>query len=176
MTVPAAWLPKADMKRIILHWTGGSYTVNALDRLHYHFIIDGDAKVHRGVHSVKANERIRGPYAAHVRGINTGSIGIAMAAMAGAKELPFDAGKFPLKGKQFDRAIDLMAQLCETYGIHVGPKTVLTHAEVQQNLGIPQAQKWDVTRLPWTDRVIGARAVGDHIRFYIALLLQKPES
>jgi N-acetyl-anhydromuramyl-L-alanine amidase AmpD len=174
--LPAEWLPKADMKRVILHWTGGGYKVSALDRLHYHLIIDGDARVHRGVHSIKANERLRGVYAAHTRGCNTGSIGIAVCAMAGAVEEPFRLGKFPMKQAQVDRMVEAVAQLCRVYKIPVTPKTVLSHAEVQATLGIPQLGKWDIAWLPTGRKLIGARAVGEYFRFNVQRILRSSEN
>ena len=40
--MPGLWMPDAVMKRIIWHWTAGSYTCSELDKEHYHFIIEGD--------------------------------------------------------------------------------------------------------------------------------------
>src|SRR5690606_21599103 len=48
--------------------------------------------------------------------------------------------------------------------IAVTPKTVLTHAEVQANLGIKQRNKWDIAVLPFDRKVVGAKAIGDKLR------------
>jgi len=170
--IPALWLPMAKMKRIIMHWTAGSYTASEEDKEHYHFLIDGSAKIIKGVHSVSNNEVIRGSnYAAHTLNCNTGSIGISICCMAGATESPFNPGNYPMKAEQFGVLIEAVAQLCEVYDIPVTPQTVLSHAEVQGNLGIQQRGKWDYTRLPFDPQIKGARAVGDHIRERVSLFV-----
>lgn len=165
------------MRRIINHWTAGTYTPNATDKKHYHIIIDGDGREHLGHHTIDANRSTSdGVYAGHTQGANTDSIGISCAAMAGAKERPFDAGDFPLKREQWDAMVKANARLCAEYGIAVTDKTVLTHAEVQANLGIKQRNKWDITRLPWDSSVVGAKAVGDKLRREVqAAMKAKPK-
>jgi len=153
------------MKRIILHWTGGTHTVSALDREHYHFIVDGQGKLFEGRHKPEANLNPKsGAYAAHTLGCNTGSIGISMAAMLNATESPFNAGKYPLTKVQFEAAAMQVAKLCKQYGIPVSKKTVLSHAEVQPTLGIRQRGKWDITHLPWNPKIVGAIECGDEFR------------
>ncbi len=153
------------MKRIIIHWTGGTNSVSELDRQHYHFIIDGDGKVHEGNLKPEANlDCTDGNYAAHTRRCNTGAIGVALAGMHGATDFPLTTGKYPLTSKQIDALIELCADLCETYGIKVTPKTVLTHAEVEPTLGIKQRGKWDIRWLPGMTSVGGAIEIGDQLR------------
>lgn len=160
------------MKRIIVHWTAGTYNVSELDRSHYHFVIDGSGKVVDGKWRPEANEVIRGRnYAAHTRGCNTGSIGVSLACMAGAVEHPFKPGKYPLKELQWDKLVTLVAFLARTYKIPVTPQTILSHAEVEKTLGIKQAQKWDIARLPFDLKVVGAKAVGDKLRREVSALL-----
>lgn len=73
------------MKRIIVHWTGGTNQCSALDKQHYHWIIDGSGTVHPGKWPELANKKLFGAaYAAHTKGCNTGSIGISLCGMAGA--------------------------------------------------------------------------------------------
>lgn len=159
------WLPYAKMDRIIAHWTAGSYIPSSLDKEHYHFLWDGSGKVYRGLHSVADNLVIReGKYAAHTLNCNTRSIGVSLCCMAGAKESPFDAGKSPMTKAQWDGMVLGIAQLCKFYNIPVTDKTVLSHAEVQPNLGIAQRGKWDYTRLAFAPSVVGARACGDKLR------------
>jgi hypothetical protein len=50
---------------------------------------------------------------------------------------------------QWDKMIQVVAELARHYRIPITPKTVLTHAEVQSNFGIAQRGKWDITRLPF---------------------------
>jgi hypothetical protein len=165
--VPAEWMPAAAMRRVIVHWTAGSYTASSLDREHYHALIEGDQNVVRGKHSIADNEVVgkksTDRYAAHTRGANTGSIGISMCASAGATEAPYSPGRFPLTEAQWQRAAEVTASLCKRYDIPVTDKTVLTHAEVQVNLGIAQSGKWDIAKLPFGN-LMTAKACGDDFR------------
>jgi hypothetical protein len=153
------------MKRIINHWTAGTYKVTAADKSHYHFIIDGDANVVKGNHTVEANENTRdGEYAAHTQGCNTGAIGNSMCGMAGAVESPLDYGKYPIKREQWDALVALNARQCIEHKIPVTPQTVLSHAEVEPTLGIKQRGKWDISHVQFYPDLKGARAVGDKFR------------
>lgn len=164
--LPSGWMPNAPMKRVIIHWTAGSYTASALDKEHYHFLIQGDGCVVRGSVPVNANvpPLREGRYAAHTLNANSYSIGVSLCCMANATESPFNAGSYPMKEVQFKSAINVVAALCKHYNIPVTDKTVLTHAEVQPNLGIKQRGKWDITHLAFDPSTVGARAVGDKIR------------
>lgn len=153
------------MKRIILHWTAGTYRASGLDRQHYHFIVEGDGNVVEGVFPPEANISVRpGKYAAHTLNCNTSAIGVAVAAMAGASERPFDEGEYPITEDQIVVLVRLVAQLAKTYGITIARDTVLTHAEVQQTLGIRQRGKWDITWLPGMVLPADPVFVGDVIR------------
>lgn len=153
------------MKRIIWHWTAGPYKATRLDKKHYHFIFEGDGTTVTGDNPISANEKIvRGkPYAAHTYHSNTGSIGLSMAGMVGAK-WPSDVGKSPITGVQFEACMKATAALCRKYGIEVNHKTCLFHAEVERNLGIKQKGKWDFTLLPHKPELKGAAEVGDYAR------------
>lgn len=153
------------MKRVICHWTAGTYEATEFDRKFYHFLIDGNGLVVKGKYRPEDNLSVAdGVYAAHTAGTNKDSIGVSICSMAGAIEKPFKAGKYPLKKSQWDVMIKLVAQLCKQYKIPVTPQTVLTHAEVQKTLGHPQKQKWDISRLPFDPKTVGATAVGDLLR------------
>lgn len=163
--VPLSWLPQVPMKRVIGHWTAGSHTANATDKKAYHILVEGDGSYVRGTPSISANSGgLSAGYAAHTLNCNTDSIGVSMCAMAGAKESPFDPGRYPVTEAQWDAFVRLLAQIVTRYSIPVTNKTVLTHAEVQSNLGITQRAKWDVSRLPHRPDLIGARAIGDLMR------------
>lgn len=163
--LPLEWLQPVKMTRIIVHWSAGSYRASDLDKKHYHFIIEGSGNVVLGDNSVADNMNTGDSiYAAHTKGCNSGSIGVSFASMAGAVESPFNAGKFPLTEAQWARGMDVIAHLASFYRLLVTDKTVLTHAEVQPNLGIKQAGKWDITRLPFDPSLIGAKACGDKMR------------
>ena len=164
------------MKRIVIHWTAGGHKANGTDRRAYHYIIEGDGNVVDGNHPPEANAPISNPkdgstYAAHTRGLNTGSIGVALAAMRGAQERPFSAGPSPITEAQLDALARLCAGLCTRYGIPVQRDTVLTHAEVQPTLKVAQRQKWDVTWVPGMSSVGDPVAVGDGLRDRITAAL-----
>jgi hypothetical protein len=162
--VPAGWMPRSPMKRIITHWTAGAYEASDNDQEHYHILVEGDGSLVRGEHSIPDNVNTGdGDYAAHTRGCNTGSIGVAVCCMAGAIQSPFRPGRFPMRPEQYDVLATVVADLCEAYSIPVTPKTVLGHGEVQRILGIPQSGKWDPMTLPWEPGKSPGR-VGDEFR------------
>jgi len=156
------------MKRIIMHWSAGSHTASNLDMEHYHFIVQGDGSVVVGKYTVADNESASdGKYAAHTKDCNTGSIGIAMAAMAGAVESPFHAGAFPITPVQLEAFTKLAARLARDYNIPITPTTILSHAEVQPTLGIKQNGKWDIAWLPGMAKPADPVTVGGALRSMI---------
>lgn len=158
------------MKRIILHWTGGPYKPTGLDKESYHEIIDDLGRVHQGKFKIEENKApigTRKNYAAHTRGCNSDSIGRSMSSMGGAIENKTN-GKFPFTEKQFEMMCMRTARDCIKYAIPITDKTVLTHAEVQPNLGIKQKQKWDITVIPFKPELKGAKACGDYMRKRVA--------
>jgi len=157
------------MDRIVWHWTAGVNKANALDKKHYHFIIEGDGTVVPGVHRPEANNPIRNPqdsttYAAHTKGANTKAIGIALAGMRQAVERPFSPGPSPITAAQIDALVALTAELCSKYKIQPSRRTVLSHAEVQPTLGIAQRGKWDISWLPGMSAPGDPVFVGDQLR------------
>jgi len=120
------------MKRIVIHWTAGTNKPNATDLEHYHFIIDGEGKIHDGKFKPEDNENCNdGKYAHHTGGGNTGSIGISLCGMcgfSGAKSV----GDYPLTKIQCETMFQLVAKLCKKYKIQITPQTVLTHYEFGQ--------------------------------------------
>jgi hypothetical protein len=172
VTVPKTWMPPAAMQRIHVHWTAGGHRANAIDRAAYHLLIEGDGKLVRGDKSIAANAPGSGMTpAAHTLNANTGAIGVSMCAMVGAREQPFDPGPAPLTETQWQAMVSAVAQLALHYGIPITPQTVLTHAEVQPNLGIAQRSKWDITVLPFDRGTVGHRPVGDRLRREVAAAL-----
>lgn len=150
--IPIEWLPAGKpVHRVILHWTGGAYSVSGLDKQHYHFILDKEGDAVRG-------DRPLGQWPGHTRNLNSNSVGISAAAMAGAKEKgPY--GDFPLLQVQYERAAQATADVVAAYNLAVNRRTVLCHQEVTYVYG-PEATpagpenrrqrgKWDVSELPW---------------------------
>ncbi|MEO1490953.1 MAG: N-acetylmuramoyl-L-alanine amidase [Pseudomonadota bacterium] len=180
LIVPKTWMPKATIKRIHLHWTAGGHKANSVDKKAYHILVEGDGKLVRGTHSIADNASPRPSprrsRAAHTRNANTGAIGVSLCAMRKSKERPFDPGPSPLTREQWDVGMQVLADLAEKYGVLVTPQTILTHAEVQANLGIKQKNKWDITRLAFDDDVSGHAEVGELMRSQVAALLDGRDS
>ena len=159
----------ANMSRIVWHWSAGGHKANATDKERYHIIIEGDANVVLGDHPISANEVLKNPndsstYAAHTRSLNTGSIGVALAAMRGAKERPFSPGPSPITDAQVEALVEQTAKLCRQFNIPVTRQTVLSHAEVEPTLGVKQRNKWDIMWLPGMTKVGDPVAIGDALR------------
>lgn len=149
-TIPKNLLTPCAMERIICHWSEGNYKANSTDLEHYHILIEGDGTVRGGDHTIVDNVSTRdNDYAAHTLNGNAGAIGVACCCMVGCQERPFKPGSQPLKKSQWETMVQVVAELCQFYGIPVTPKTVLGHGEVQVNLGITQRGKWDPMVWPW---------------------------
>jgi hypothetical protein len=170
--VPAEWMPPAKMKRVHVHWTAGKSKASDEDRDHYHILIEDDGKLVRGKPSIALNAGpLKAGYAAHTLNANSGAIGVSLCGMRGAQESPFDSGSAPITPTQWAQLARVVADLCERYGIPVTPETVLSHAEVQETLGIHQRGKWDIARLPWNPKLVGATAVGNDLRAAVSAAL-----
>lgn len=158
--------PVKGFKHIVVHWTAGGYKANAKDKASYHFLIEGDGNVVYGDNKITNNipPLKTGKYAAHTKNLNSYSIGVSCCSMAGATESPLNYGSAPLTKVQWEKMIQVVAFLAKRYGIPVSDQTILTHAEVQPNLGIKQNNKWDITVLQFAPAVKGHRAVGDKMR------------
>lgn len=151
------------LKRVIAHWAVTKYKATDLALQHYHFVVEGDGNVVAGKFKPEANIKpVSGKYAAHTLNCNTGSIGISCAAMHGAKS-PKEPGPYPVTEVQFDAMCRKIAELCDKYDIDVTPKTVLSHAEVEANLGKKQRGKWDIAVLPFAG-LFSAEACGNLMR------------
>lgn len=173
-----SWLPECSPKRIITHWTAGSYWVSGLDKEHYHFIIDGEGNPHRGYHSILKNMAgSSGPYAAHTYGLNTDSIGVSVACMGGVGVSKTSPGRFPLKKSQWLQLAKLVSELCIRYSIPVNERTVLQHGDVHRVYGIDQWGKWDINFLPWAPK-ISHEDVGHEFRRLVKTFVdgKKPDS
>ncbi|MEL6809016.1 MAG: peptidoglycan-binding domain-containing protein [Pseudomonadota bacterium] len=150
---------------IVGHWTAGAYGRNAVEERSYNLLIDQHGVEHPGQFEpeTQANYAV-GRAASHTRHANTGRIGVAMDAMAGANERPFRRGSAPLTWPQVQGYVSCVATLCERFWIPVTRWSVLTHAEVQPTLGIAQRFKWDVTWLPDMSAPGDPIDVGDRLR------------
>jgi len=174
-------LPPGELRSISLHWTGGDY---AAVFPAYHFCLTGSHElvVHH-THDLRANMRdVRLapelPYAAHTRGRNSWSIGLAVAAMQDAQ--PDDFGAAPVTPEQLEGLCRLAATLALAYAIP--PAAIRTHAEAalaDGYFGARTDERWDIARVrPAPERLVAAEATatGDWFRTRItALLADAPE-
>ena len=116
------------IKRIIYHWTAGTYRPNEYEKQAYHFLIDGNANIIVGKFMPEDNlDCTDGNYAKHTGGGNTGAIGIAFCGMLSYIS-PQNVGKYPLKLKQFEAGLKLGAEMINKYNMDVTQKeTIQTH-------------------------------------------------
>ena len=161
------------MKRIILHWTAGKYKPNKCDLEHYHYLVDGDGNVLKGVYSEEDNINCSdGRYARHTGGGNTNSIGVAMCGMLGFKNT-FCVGNYPLTSVQFERTMKLCALLIKKYDLSLSNKTLMTHFEFGLlNPNTSSFGKIDVTFIPSYPHIRGDD-VGNFIRSKVRWYLEK---
>ena len=152
------------MKRIILHWSAGTYKPNAHEKACYHYLIDDKGKCHTGKYAPEDNLDCRdGLYAAHTGGQNTGSIGVCMCGMHGYRS-PIEVGDFPLTKIQAESTFKICALLCRKYEIPIDKDHVKTHREV--GLELPRsssAGKIDITYLPFEPNLYPDE-IGEYIR------------
>lgn len=118
------------MKRIIIHWTGGSYNINKKILDSYHYAVNNKGEIIPCNHRPEDNENCNdGCYAAHCGGGNTGSIGVSMLGMYYLSHQKPKDSQYPLTGVQVEKCFKLCAELCKKYGIKITPDTVMTHYE-----------------------------------------------
>lgn len=171
-------LVQSICNRIIVHWTAGPAQSRADEALHYHAILNQDLTVTPGVYTLADNYSIpagKTKYAAHTKGSNTCAFGYSLAGMRGAKQSPFEPGPDPITEAQWSRAMIHLAQIVRKYKMTISPKTLLTHAEVQKNLGVTQAGKWDISILPFDTKWDSAEKVGRLMRAEVLHLVEKGE-
>ena len=152
------------MKRIILHWSAGTYTPSLTDFEHYHYLITKDGDILEGKYAPEDNLNCNdGKYAAHCGGFNTGSIGLALCAMYGYKN-PQNIGNYPYTRVQGEACWSYCAVLLKKYNLPLSKDTVLTHYEAGKMLpNSASAGKIDITFIPWKPD-IKADEAGDYIR------------
>lgn len=160
------------MKRIVIHWTAGLYYPSEYEKQHYHFLVDRNGRVHNGVFKPQDNEICKvGNYAAHTGGGNTGSIGVAICAMAGFKNKN-SIGNYPILKKQFESTMELCAKLAKQYKLKVTPQTVMTHYEFGiRNPKTSSAGKIDIIYLPpysWVAQDDVGSFIRSKIKWYMA--------
>ncbi len=164
----------SGLHRIHWHWTAGAYGIISLEKRAYNYLIDENGDIHDGLFRAEAQANYRvGHAASHTLNANTGAIGVSIDAMAGAKENPFDWGKAPITEQQIDQLVDLSAELGLLYDIPPMPTAMLSHAEVQETLGIRQKWKWDIKILPGMERPQNAIVIGNILRERVRVRMEQ---
>lgn len=159
------------MKRIIIHWSGGSYNINSSVLNSYHYAVSSTGNVIACNHRPEDNEDCQdGKYAPHTGGGNTGSIGVSMLGMYYAKGQSPKDSKYPLTKKQCEATFKLVAELCKKYNISISPDTVMTHYEFGiQNPKTTSVGKPDIIYLPpypWVEREDVGTFIRTKVRWY----------
>ena len=147
--------------RITLHWTGGQYKPNAIEKEHYHFMVDSNGKVYEGKYKPEDNINCAGgKYAQHCGGGNTGNIGVALCCYYNRDLTPTRV--------QVEAMCKLVAELSKKYGVTVNNKNILTHSEFGfTHPDTTSNGKIDIDYLPCVS-VYGRDQVGDYLREKIA--------
>ena len=153
------------LKRIIIHWTAGTYKPNSDVLNHYHYAILENGNILPCNHRPEDNLNCQdGNYAAHTGGGNTGSIGIAMCGMYIPKGYTVKQTDYPLTKKQCEACFKFVAELADKYNITVTPETVMTHYEFGlKNPKTSSAGKIDIIYLPAYPHLKQSE-IGDFIR------------
>ena len=167
------------IRGIIWHWDAGDNdSPDRLSRRHYHWTFDRSGREDEGDHTPADNLDLRdGRYAAHTRRANRGRIGLAVLGMHGARE-NVSPGTEPITVEAVDAMLRKTAALCLHHGLSVSRTTTLSHAEVEDALGIAQRGKWDITWLPYPgfgrDGFASARECGDFMRERVRHFMAEP--
>lgn len=133
------------LRRIIIHWTAGTYIPNSCDLKHYHFLVNDVGEILKGTYTPKDNICCNdGVYAAHTKQGNTGSIGIAMCGMYNFKNSK-NTGNYPLTKEQCESCFKKCAELCKEYNIKLD--NIFTHYEFNKIKNI-KTGKIDIIHLP----------------------------
>ncbi|AGH07379.1 endolysin [Sulfitobacter phage phiCB2047-B] len=158
----------SGLHRIHWHWTASTYTVTPDDLKHYNDVHDYQGNSYDGAaraeHQANYDWR-KGVGVSHTLNANTGAIGQSVAAMQGAEGWPkVKWGNYPLTWAGIDAMLDRSIHYSKTFDIPVTPWSTLSHAEIQQTLGIRQNNKWDYMILPDMDVVMDAVECGNILR------------
>ena len=153
---------KKAFKEVILHWTASGYNPNQVDCKAYHYLIDGQGKLHYGYFKPEDNLDCNdGKYAQHCGGGNTGRIGIAFCGMNGySPSHPYTC--YPINITQVEAVCKLTAEILIKYNLP--SNKVRTHAEFGiDNPNTSSHGKIDIHTLCYNN-IKGYKEVGDLLR------------
>ena len=153
---------------LVWHWPAGRDMPTADDLLHYNDVFDCDGNQYDGGARIEhqANYDWRRKIGvSHSLNANTGRGGLSVAGMHGAEGWPsLKWGSYPITWEGIDGMLKRSAQYCHAFDIPVTKWSTLSHAEIEQTLGIKQNNKWDYMVLPGFTAPVNAVKVGDILR------------
>ena len=143
---------KKKNKKIILHWTGGSYDDDRSIQADfgwagYHRYVKGDGSVVLNQHPGHSSFGQSPPY--HTYKNNSGNASFSVSAMAGAS--PNNFGKYPIKDVQVTSLAQAVANLAKSWGwsaADITKENIPTHGELPD-----QGGKWDLAKLKQGDKM-----------------------
>ena len=165
----------SGITRVHWHWTASTHLVTPEVASHYNNVFDINGKEYLG--GAPAKDQARYSYkgdnpigVSHTYHGNTGAIGMGVVACAGREVLDWgkgivNIGKYPMSWPQIDAMLERTARYCIEFDIRPSEWTTITHAEVQDNIGIKQRGKWDIRVLPDAPtKLLGVKEAGDILR------------
>jgi hypothetical protein len=161
------------VRGVVWHWTAGANGLIELEKEAYNFLTDTKGNIYDGNSTIAEQVMYdwrKGIGASHTKSMNTGWVGVSQDAMAGANGWPMKWGSHPITWEGTDAMLEKTWEICCEYNIPVSPWTTLSHAEVQQTLGVAQRNKWDYMVLPGYDKPSDAVKIGNVLR---ARMLEK---
>jgi len=158
----------SGLHRVNWHWTAGRDVPTKDDCSHYNDVSDFQGNIYDGgarpEHQANYDWR-KGIGVSHTKNCNTGVIGSAVAGMYRAEGWPsLKWGTHPITWEGIDSMLERSAVYSKKFWIPVSRWSFMTHAEVQERLGIKQNNKWDYMVLPGDKSVRSATVVGDILR------------
>jgi len=148
--------------KICNHWTGGTNKPCNTDLKAYHYLIDGEGRIYKGIFTPYDNINcFDGKYAKHCGGGNTNCIGVSLCGMSGFTENK-KLTKYPITKKQIETMCALNAYLSKEFLIKISPDYIFTHFEFDQKQAKKKG-KIDITYLPFLPE-LKKEEVGDYLR------------
>jgi hypothetical protein len=126
---------------LYLHWTGGRYVPNAVDKNGYHLLVDGKGRLYATTEDLAEGKD-------HTFGRNGGAVAIALCGLWQASPdrqgLAQGTG-YPIAAAQVETMARAVCALCGELGLPIDIGHVLTHAEAADNL---DGWRVDYSKLP----------------------------
>lgn len=122
-------------RKLFLHWDAGVGTVNPTNKEHYHFMVDKNAVIYQGNHTIEDNDNCKdGDYAQHTAGMNSNNIGFSFLGMYGFQTIHWLKAQYPINKRQLEAGLKYCAILCKKYNISIDDDYIMTHYEVSEKV------------------------------------------